>query len=114
MNAQPGRQDSDLQLQEVLHEWKVTETLPPRFRERVWQRIAREETHAPAGWWAQFTAAIANALLRPSLAVSYMVLLLGAGLVAGYWQARVENAQMTRELGVRYVQMLDPYHQPHH
>ena len=47
------------------------------------------------------------------MAVSYLVLLLFTGLLAGYWQARVVQTHTLEELGSRYVQMMDPY-QTHH
>ena len=47
------------------------------------------------------------------MAVSYLVLLLFTGLLAGYWQARVEQTHTLEQLGSRYVQMMDPYHTRH-
>ena len=105
---------ADKALQQTLRAWKVNEPLPPRFREHVWQRIAREEAHAPAGLWTNISAWLASAMARPSLAVSYVTLLLLAGLVAGYWQARVDTARASETFGVRYVQMIDPYIISHH
>jgi hypothetical protein len=39
-------------------------------------------------------------------------MLLAVGLAAGYWQARLDNAQTAYQLGARYVQMMDPYRMP--
>jgi hypothetical protein len=51
-------------------------------------------------------------MARPSLAVGYVTVLLAVGLTAGYWRARVDNAQTADQLGARYVQMMDPYRMP--
>jgi hypothetical protein len=48
------------------------------------------------------------------LAASYVTVLLLTGLAAGYWQARVDNARTSEQLGARYVQMMDPYRAPRH
>ena len=48
-------------------------------------------------------------MMRPSLAISYVTVLLLGGLLAGYWHAQVDNARATQELGARYVQMMAPY-----
>jgi hypothetical protein len=103
---------NDEPLSRVLREWKVTKPLPPRFQDEVWRRIERSETSA-SPWWMliyRFAAAIS----RPSLAASYLTVLLLAGVIAGYWQARVANAHAEATLSARYVQMLDPYHNSLH
>ena len=53
------------------------------------------------------------ALARPSLAVSYVTLLLLAGLLAGYWQVRIARAHLDETLSSRYVQMVAPFQNPH-
>ena len=93
----------------MLREWEIKETLPPRFQERVWQRIAREEAKGIESVWVLARRRFAQLLVRPALAGSYLAVLLLAGLLAGYWQARVEQARTLEQLGSRYVQMLDPY-----
>src|SRR5712691_10375968 len=106
--------ENDAALRKVLLQWEVEDSLPPRFCEQVWQRIARSEADAPVPPWtvlANWTGAVMS---RPSLAVSYVTLLLLTGLFAGYWHARSDTARMSEELGTRYVQMLDPYKGPHH
>src|SRR5258707_546404 len=100
-------------LHQTLREWEIEETLPPRFQDRVWQRIARAEDSAPASLWNLLANRISSAFARPSMAASYLALLLLSGLLAGYWQARVERSHAFEQLGSRYVQRLDPY-QAHH
>jgi hypothetical protein len=111
---------SDQELDNTLREWKIEATLPPRFRDRVWQRVDRERDRVAGtmaspqaeGFWGTWSRWIGQGLARPSLAVSYVTLLLLAGLVAGYWQARSTEARALESLSSRYVQMLDPYRIP--
>ena len=103
---------ADPALNKALAHWQVNASLPPRFQERVWQRIAREEAQAPLGLWSQVCQRLGAALLRPSLAVSYLALLLAAGLLAGYWHAQVDNARAAHELQSRYVRMVASYEAP--
>jgi predicted lysophospholipase L1 biosynthesis ABC-type transport system permease subunit len=107
----PGNEDiRDERLHQVLEEWQVHQSLPPRFGEQVWRRIARAEVRQPESLWNQVLERVAGAFLRPSLAVGYVAALVLAGLLAGSWHARQNNAQVTEELGARYLQMMDPYH----
>lgn len=107
-----GTTDPDVLLDKALREWEVKDPLPPRFDERVWRRIACREREAPAGFWRRLSDGVALALARPSLAAGYVTLLLLAGLLAGYWHARLDTARESRILGARYVQMLEPYQVP--
>ena len=102
--------NSDRLLDQALSAWEVKDRhLPPRFGEQVWRRIERIGSQAPATLWTQFVAVLGNALAQPPLALSYLMLLLLTGLLAGYLQARVERAQTAETLSSRYVQMMDPY-----
>jgi hypothetical protein len=103
---------SDPTLHKLLREWEVSETLPPRFQERVWQRLARREAQQSGSLWGLLLERFTSALARPSLAVSYVTMLLLLGLATGYWQAHQQNVQAAASLGARYVQMLDPYQMP--
>ena len=98
---------------ELLATWKVDATPPPRFQERVWQRIEHRETQPAAGLWTQLLREMAAALARPRWAVSYVAVLLALGLMAGLRQARATNERVAQDLSARYVQMLDPYQAPH-
>ncbi len=101
--------EQDLALRAVLAEWEIKEPLPPRFQEQVWRRIARVEEPGPAQVWTQVAQWIARAFAQPSLAVSYLTMLLVAGLLAGYLQGRQDNNRAQHELSTRYVQMMSPY-----
>lgn len=106
--------EDERRLREVLAAWKVDVTPPPRFQERVWQRIERRETQSATSAWMPWFNHIAAALARPRLAVSYVTLLLATGLLAGFWQAQVTKARAAETLSVRYVQMVDAYEMPRH
>jgi hypothetical protein len=103
---------TDEALSTLLREWKVEAPLPPGFQEQVWRTIDRGE--ARESLWALTLRRLTEALARPSLATSYVTVLLLIGLGAGYWQARSANAQAEESLSARYVQMIDPYQMPGH
>jgi hypothetical protein len=109
---QDRQNPEDESLSRVLREWKVQVSLPPRFQEQVWRRIDHREEQAPA--WRAALKRFTDALARPALATSYVGILLAAGLLAGYWQARVTRSHNEEAMGARYVQMMDPYQRSHH
>jgi len=104
----------DPSLRQLLRTWKVREELPPRFADRVWQRIDLASAKPQAGLWRQVGDRLQQLFATPRLAASYCLVLVAAGLVAGQWQARVASSRYTDELGSRYVQMMDPYQSTHH
>jgi hypothetical protein len=97
-----------------LQVWKVAASLPPRFREGVWRRIALTEPRREPSWWWDFRQTVEAAFRRPALAVSFVAILLLAGLRIGIIQARQESARADAALGARYVQSIDPYQAPRH
>ena len=103
---------NDEVLTRTLREWKVEASLPPHFRDEVWRRIEHRDLQEPV--WLALARRLSAAFARPSLAVSYVALLLLAGLLAGYWQVRVTRAQVSETMGARYVQMIDPYQRSLH
>jgi hypothetical protein len=98
----------DVALDGALKRWQPKETLPPRFEERVWKRIAHAEAKRPSRW-ANFWVEIWAGLSRPSLAAVYLALLLLTGMLGGYYHARLAESHTLEELSTRYVQMVDPY-----
>ena len=110
MKPETPKQDDEA-LSRALQDWKVKAPLPPRFQERVWRRIEGNETREPG--WIVFFRRISASISRPSLAVSYVTILLLAGLLAGYRQVRVTRAHADEAMGARYVQMVDPYQRSH-
>lgn len=115
----PERSENDPEpVRNVLREWSVTSSLPPRFAENVWRRIEdAEHASAPPSHptlrmllqrWLTVT------LPRPAFAVAYASVLLIAGLGAGYWHARVDAENWDQALATRYVQAVDPFQKPIH
>jgi hypothetical protein len=105
----PGSNDGALD--RLLHEWKVETTLPARFDEQVWRRIALAEAPAKSPF-AVLRNWIAQTIMRPSFALSYATILLFAGVLGGFWQANAVAQQAEETLRSRYVQMVDPYQMP--
>jgi hypothetical protein len=79
----------------------------------VWRRIERAEGLAPASLWHEFCRWLARAVTRPSVALSYVAVLVLAGVLAGLLQARLEKTRTLEDLSARYVQALDPYQMRH-
>ena len=104
--------ENDASLRKVLGAWVVDATPPPRFQEQVWQRIAREEAQAKPGVWQTLTHWMEATFSRPTLAASYVAVLLFAGLSTGYWQAHDKSAQIESQQRTLYVQSVDPYFAP--
>jgi hypothetical protein len=105
--------DNDGRLSKLLHEWNADASLPPRFNERVWHRIASEETPAGNPPWLLGNW-IAQTVMRPSFVFSYSAVLLLSGLLIGSWQAHVTAQRAKDTLSTRYVQRVDPYQMPRH
>lgn len=106
--------DKDPALKKVLTTWKVSASLPPRFQEQVWNRIARAELTPKAPVWVFGMEWLDKTLPRPAIAASYVTVLVLTGLLAGLWQAGEQTARLDNELGLRYVQTVDPYQAPRH
>src|SRR5437870_1902331 len=98
----------------TLQEWKVDASLPPQFRDAVWRRIELTETRREPYRWCGFWQAFGAAFGRPALVISYVAILLLAGLSIGFARARQESARLDEALGARYVQSIDPYQAPRH
>jgi hypothetical protein len=105
---------SDEALHRVLGQWRVDAHLPPRFQEQVWRQIERSGSLVPVPAWVLLWERLSAALARPSLAASYVTVLLLAGLLAGYWQVRLTRTQTEESLSARYVQLVAPFQSPHH
>jgi hypothetical protein len=108
----PHLDDNDEGLSRVLQEWTVKGALPPRFQDSVWHRIKRRETEGFS--WTGFLAQLTTAITRPALASSYLAVLVVAGLLAGYLEAKSAQAHAEAQLSARYVQLVDPYRSPLH
>ena len=96
-------------LEALLREWTVEAGLPPRFREEVWQRIARGQARQAPAWWAGLMRLLEVVLPRPKVAFGCVAALLVLGIAAGSWAAQIKSNRLQAALGLRYVQSLDPY-----
>jgi hypothetical protein len=101
--------EDDRRLSELLREWKVDASLPPRFREQVWQRIEQPEKKAMPNVWGALRHWIEIVLPRPAMAVSYVAVLLAIGAGVGWTEAQSETKRADSVLGMRYVQSVDPF-----
>jgi hypothetical protein len=101
--------EKDEQLKTVLRQWTVGSALPPLFRERVWQRIARAEEIASPASRPSLTEWLESVFSRPTWAVGYIAILLLVGVTTGLWQARDKSSQAESDWRARYVQSIDPY-----
>src|SRR5437867_4316007 len=99
-------------VRKLLREWKVNAPLPPQFAEGVWRRIERADVAGKPSLWVALRHWLSTAVPRPAVAVGYVTVLLVAGVATGYVQARNETVRVKGELGVRYVQSVDPYQKP--
>jgi hypothetical protein len=101
--------ENDEALDKLLRRWNVNSSLPPRFQEQVWHRIAKAETQPAPSPWAVLWRLIEVALPRPRLAYAYLAVLLAAGVTAGSVTAQIRTSHLHSELSLRYVQSVDPY-----
>lgn len=111
MKPNPEAQDKE-SLDKLMQEWRVDTPLPPRFQEHVWSRIAQADARPVASLWTRLLNLVEVALPRPSVASSYVAILLLVGVLAGSWAAQRQTAQMDAALGSRYIQSMDPYQRP--
>ncbi len=101
---------SDPPLGGVLKEWQVKASLPPRFQERVWKRIALAEAPAaPRSGVLAWLDGLQALLSRPGLAAGYVAVLLALGFGLGWVRGLEKSAQIDETLSSRYVQVMDPY-----
>jgi hypothetical protein len=97
----------------ALRQWTVDAPLPPRFREQVWQRIARAKATAAPSLWVACSRWLEDVLPRPRFAFAYVAVLLVAGMTAGSLAAQVRTSLLETHLSQRYIQSIDPYHADH-
>lgn len=102
-------ESNDEVLTRTLREWRVTDPLPPRFREQVWSRIEKSERTPSRVFWFDVLAYLERLFAVPKLAISYAVVLLALGLGTGYLAANAQEKRVSDELALRYVQSIDPY-----
>jgi hypothetical protein len=106
MKANPP--NADPALSHVLRAWKPGAELPPRFHDRVWQRIADADAHPSVSFWGTLCQWLDTRFRRPAVALAYVTVLMGVGLTTGYWHAQSDAAQAHSELKARYLHAVDP------
>jgi len=107
MNMNPS--DPDPALSRLLREWQPQAELPPRFQDRVWERVAGEERPAVSNLWAAFRDWLDTRFRRPVVALGYVAVLMSIGLGVGHWHGRADAAQLQDELKARYLQQVNPF-----
>ncbi len=103
----PNERDEDAVLSGVLREWSPKAELPARFQAGVWRRIA--DADAGSGFWAMIRQWLEIRVNRPAVAGVFVAALMGLGVTAGYWHARLDSAQTESALQARYLQSVDPF-----
>jgi len=101
--------ENEDRLRALLRSWVVDTPLPPRFQEQVWRRIERAELRPESPLWARLLRLVEVALPRPRVAFAYVSVLLAVGITAGAWAAQAKTNHSQEDLGLRYVQSIDPY-----
>ena len=109
VNEKPEHPESDPGLSRLLRQWQPEAELPPRFQDRVWQRIADEEARPTASLWEVLRQWLDARLRRPGVALAYVTVLMGLGLTTGYLHARADAAQAQNAAMIRYVQTVGPF-----
>jgi hypothetical protein len=107
-----SKSKEDQILDTALQSWSVTAAPAPRFREQVWQRIARAESASEPSLIARLLQHVEQLFARPALAAAYCAALLLLGSGAGYVRATHVKSQATTEFKNLYVQSVDPYQMP--
>lgn len=96
-------------LKRLLTTWRVHASLPPDFCNRVWLRLASEDAPVGRRLVDEFRRWLGHVFLRPTWSVGYALILMSAGLVAGYLGAREQTDRWNRHMEQRYVQSINPY-----
>jgi len=78
------------ELSDVLKEWRVEASLPPRFREGVWRRIAisRETRSAWIGFWQSVVFRWEALVRKPVGVAACLALFTAVGVGLGTWHAQ--------------------------
>jgi hypothetical protein len=98
-------------LEKLLREWEVKDSVPPRFQEQVWSRIAAAETRSRTPFWVGLLDRLASSFEKPKFALSYGAVVVAIGIAMGTWTAHVKTTHWETDLGQRYLQALNPHQQ---
>jgi hypothetical protein len=108
MNQELSRGPED-DLRRALRQWRVEEPLPAGFHRAVWRKVAGLSSDRSVSPGLRMWEWLALQLGRPAWSIGVAVVLLGTGLLAGYWQATAQTARWDDLMARRYVQSVDPY-----
>jgi hypothetical protein len=100
----------DQSLRKALDQWKIDKPLPPRFQQEVWRRLD-QKTRTPTVWKA-WQIWLESIFAKKSVALSYITVLLLAGLTVGYFQGKAHERSWREQWAQQYVQSLDPEQRP--
>src|SRR5260370_17223522 len=102
------RFEKDEALSKLLKTWKPEAELPPRFQEVVWNRISCADDARALTLWQAVGGWFEKTFSRPALAISYVAVLLFAGLGAGYRHGEGKTPQPASDGRTHYPQPLTP------
>lgn len=107
---QDNTTNRDDELHALLKTWRVEESLPPRFAESVWRRIAHGEARdgGITSWWIQLIRWWELSVRRPAFAAAYLGVLLAMGISIGLWQAESYAHSTEQAWRTAYVQSVTP------
>ncbi len=98
-------------LHDALQAWKVSASLPPGFQDRVWRKIAHQETPSTPfasrfgmDWLTRWRGFI----IQPAGTAAYLCALLVVGVGLGYWQSENYTSRAERAWRTAYVQSVNP------
>jgi hypothetical protein len=102
--------DRASELSEVLGEWRVEATLPPRFQEGVWRQIARTQVvqHAPGGWWTTLLLRWEKLVHRPVGVAACLTFFTALGIGFGLWHAQAYAKHTQSAWQNAYFQSVSP------
>lgn len=112
--SEPTPSENERRLSDLLREWRIEAPLPFGFNAGVQHRISAANESAISSFFKYLLRRLDLWFARPELAISYVALLLVAGLAAGSWHAERESARIEQALAMQYVRSVDPYQTPRH
>lgn len=108
MNTESSHREGD-PLDDLLRAWNVDTPLPPRFQERVWGRISREEAKSSISEWrAALASLVARVLGQPVGATAYLSAFLLTGAALGYWGSEQYGQQTEAAWRTAYLYSVTP------
>lgn len=95
-------------LDELLESWDKVRVGHPRLNQRVWARIANEESDSSAFVLPGFFRLVHSILSRPAYASAFVVGCVLVGLLLAEVRVAKEQAKRGTQLAESYKQVIDP------